>query len=180
MILPYKGTHPRISHSAYISTGVVITGDVSVGERSNIWYNTVIRGDVAPTMIGNEVSIQDNSTLHQTPNMPLIIEDGASVGHNAVLHSCHVKKNALIGMGAIVLDGAEIGEGSIVGAGTLVPPGKIIPPNCLAIGSPAKVVRELNDHDRSEIVRIRETYTKKGQYYKELEGEHAKELKQEL
>lgn len=170
MILPYKGKEPIISPSAYISKGVVITGDVQVGDESSIWYNTVIRGDVSPTIIGKRVSIQDNSTLHQSPNLPLIIEDDVTIGHNVVLHSCQIKQGALIGMGAIILDGAEIGEEAMVGAGALVPPGKKIPPRTLAVGSPAKVVRELNDHDYSELQRIRATYVEKGKYYKELEA----------
>ncbi|GAA0374616.1 gamma carbonic anhydrase family protein [Bacillus horti] len=169
MILPYKGKEPVISPNAYVSNGVVITGDVEIGEDTSIWYNTVIRGDVSPTVIGKRVSIQDNSTLHQSPNIPLIIEDDVTVGHNVVLHSCHIKQGALIGMGAIILDGVEIGEEAMVGAGALVPPGKKIPPRTLVVGSPAKVVRELNDHDFSELKRIRETYVEKGKYYKEVE-----------
>lgn len=170
MILSYKGKEPKIADSAYVSKGVVITGDVIVGEQTSIWYNTVIRGDVSPTIIGDRVSIQDNSTLHQSPTLPLIIEDDVTIGHNVVLHSCHIKKGALIGMGAIILDGVEIGEEAMVGAGALVPPGKKIPPRTLVVGSPAKVVRELNDHDFSELQRIRQTYVEKGAYYKELEN----------
>lgn len=172
MILPYQGKQPKIDPSAYISKGVVITGDVEVGPETSIWYNTVIRGDVSPTIIGARASIQDNSTLHQSPNIPLIIEDDVTIGHNAILHSCHIKKGALIGMGAIVLDGAEIGEEAMIAAGALVPPGKKIPPRTLAVGSPAKVVRDLNDHDFSELQRIRQTYVEKGAYYKQLEAEH--------
>ncbi|WP_162992642.1 gamma carbonic anhydrase family protein, partial [Bacillus velezensis] len=89
-------------------------------------FNTVIRGDVATTIIGNRVNIQDNSILHQSPNNPLIIEDGVTVGHQVILHSAIVRKHALIGMGSIILDRAEIGEGAFIGAGSLVPPGKKI------------------------------------------------------
>ena len=112
MILPYENKTPRIASSVFLARGVVVSGDVEIKEESSIWYNTVIRGDVAPTLIGKRVNIQDNCTLHQSPGIPLIIEDDVSVGHNAILHSCHIKKGALIGMGAIVLDGAVIGEGA--------------------------------------------------------------------
>ncbi|WP_025025436.1 gamma carbonic anhydrase [Caldalkalibacillus mannanilyticus] len=169
MILPYKGKEPQIASSVFLAKGVVVTGEVSIDEETSVWYNTVIRGDVSPTIIGKRVSIQDNSTLHQSPSFPLIIEDDVTVGHNAILHSCHIKKGALIGMGAIILDGAEIGEEAMIGAGCLVPPGKKIPPRTLAVGSPAKVVRELTEHDYSELRRIRQSYVEKGQYYKELE-----------
>ncbi|MGG3923677.1 gamma carbonic anhydrase family protein, partial [Geobacillus thermodenitrificans] len=87
MIYPYKGKTPQIAPSAFIADYVTITGDVTIGEETSIWFNTVIRGDVAPTIIGNRVNIQDNSILHQSPNNPLIIEDGVTVGHQVILHS---------------------------------------------------------------------------------------------
>ncbi|MCG2991086.1 gamma carbonic anhydrase family protein, partial [Escherichia coli] len=89
---------------------------------SSIWFNTVIRGDVSPTIIGKRVNIQEQSTLHQSPNLPLIIEDDVTIGHQVILHSALIRKNALVGMGSIILDGAEIGEGAFIGAGSLVPP----------------------------------------------------------
>lgn len=171
IIYPYKEHTPDISKSAYIAENAVITGDVKIGEETTIWFNTVIRGDVAPTIIGNKVSVQDNSVLHQSPNSPLVIEDEVTIGHAVILHSCKIRKGALIGMGSIILDDAEIGEGSFIGAGSLVPQGKIIPPNSLAFGRPAKVVRQLNDEDRNDMERIVREYAEKGQYYK-----HAKRL----
>lgn len=169
MIYPYKGKSPKIAESAFIADYVTITGDVVIGEETSIWFNTVIRGDVAPTIIGNRVNIQDNSVLHQSPNNPLIIEDGVTVGHQVILHSAIIRKNALIGMGSIILDGAEIGEGAFIGAGSLVPQGKKIPPRTLAFGRPAKVIRELTDEDVREMERIRREYVEKGQYYKSLQ-----------
>ncbi|MCK9905961.1 gamma carbonic anhydrase family protein, partial [Frankia sp. Cpl3] len=148
---------------------MVISGDVQIGADSSIWYNTVIRGDIAPTVIGRRVSVQDNSTLHQGPGHPLILEDDVTVGHNAVLHSCIVHQGALIGMGAIILDGAEIGEEAMVAAGALVPPGMKVPPRTLVVGSPAKVKRELNEQDFSELRRIRQSYVEKGKMYRKLE-----------
>ena len=169
MIYPYKGKNPIISDSAFIADFVTISGDVEIGDESSVWFNTVIRGDVAPTKIGKRVNIQDNSVLHQSPNQTLLIEDGVTVGHQVMLHSCIIKENALIGMGSIILDGAEIGEGSFIGAGSLVPPGKIIPPNSLAYGRPAKVIRELSAEDRADMDRIRQDYVEKGIYYKSLQ-----------
>ena len=169
MIYPYKGKNPIISASAFIADYVTISGDVEIGDESSIWFNTVIRGDVAPTKIGKRVNIQDNSVLHQSPNQTLLIEDGVTVGHQVMLHSCIIRENALVGMGSIILDGAEIGEGSFIGAGSLVPPGKIIPPNSLAYGRPAKVIRELSAEDRADMDRIRQDYVEKGIYYKSLQ-----------
>jgi len=168
MIYPYKDKTPMISSSAFIADYATITGDVTIGDESSIWFNCVIRGDVAPTIIGNRVNIQDNSVLHQSPNNPLVIEDDVTIGHQVILHSSIIRRNALIGMGSIILDEAEIGEGAFIGAGSLVPQGKIIPPNMLAFGRPAKVIRELTDEDRLEMQRIRTQYVEKGQYYKQL------------
>lgn len=172
MIYPYKGKNPKISPTSFIADYVTITGDVEVGDESSIWFNTVIRGDVAPTIIGKKVNIQDNSVLHQSPHNPLIIEDGVTIGHQVILHSCIIRKNALIGMGSIVLDQAEIGEGAFIGAGSLVPQGKKIPPNTLAFGRPAKVIRELNAEDIKDMQRISREYAEKGQYYKSLQREN--------
>lgn len=169
IIYPYKGKEPEIAESAYIADNAVITGDVKIGEESTIWFNSVIRGDVAPTIIGNKVSIQDNSVLHQSPNNPLIIEDEVTIGHQVILHSSKIRKGALIGMGSIILDGAEIGEGAFIGAGSLVSQGKVIPPNTLAFGRPAKVIREINDEDRKDMDRIVREYAEKGQHYKQAE-----------
>lgn len=169
MIYPYKGIMPKISPSAFIADYVTITGDVEIGDESSIWFNSVVRGDVAPTIIGKKVNVQDNSILHQSPGNPLILEDEVTVGHQCILHSCIIRKKALIGMGSIILDKAEIGEGAFIGAGSLVPQGMKIPPNTLAFGRPAKVIRELNENDIREMVRISREYAEKAQYYKSLQ-----------
>lgn len=170
MICEYKGKVPDIHPSAYVAEDAVITGDVTIQEKASVWFKTVIRGDVAPVHIGKNTNIQDLSLLHQSPAKPLIIEDGVTVGHQVTLHSAHIKENALIGMGSLILDGAVIGEQAFIGAGSLVPPGKVIPPNTLAFGRPAKVIRELNEEDIKELNRIRKSYVEKGQYYKEIRG----------
>ena len=170
MIYPFKDKNPIIDPSAFIADYVTITGAVTIGAETTVWFNSVIRGDVSPTIIGKRVSIQDLCCLHQSPKYPLIIEDEVTVGHQVTLHSCTIRKGALIGMGSIVLDGAEIGEGAFIGAGSLVPPGKVIPPNTLAMGRPAKVVRELNEVDNKDMKRIIREYVEKGQYYKNIQN----------
>ncbi|WP_394188340.1 gamma carbonic anhydrase family protein [Paenisporosarcina quisquiliarum] len=169
MIYPFNGKTPEIDASVYIADFVTISGDVTIGPESTVWFNTVIRGDVNKTIIGNKVNIQDLCCLHQSPAFPLILEDEVTVGHQVTLHSCTVKQGALIGMGSIVLDGALIGEGAFIGAGSLVPPGKMIPPGVLALGRPAKVVRDLNDEDRKDMERIVREYAEKGQIYKAMQ-----------
>ncbi|WP_271852229.1 gamma carbonic anhydrase family protein [Planococcus maritimus] len=169
MIYPYKDKKPKIDKSAFIADYSTITGDVTIGAHSSVWFNTVIRGDVAPTIIGNNTNIQDLSMLHQSPNTPLILEDDVTIGHQVTLHSCTVRKGALVGMGSIILDGAEIGEGAFIGAGSLVPQGKTIPAGTLAFGRPAKVVRELNEADKTDMERIVREYAEKAAYYKSLQ-----------
>ncbi|MFC7686752.1 gamma carbonic anhydrase family protein [Ureibacillus sp. GCM10028918] len=170
MIYPFKDKNPKIDPSVYIADNAVVTGDVIIDEESTIWFSTVIRGDVAPTTIGKRCSIQDLSCIHQSPDNPVIIEDEVTVGHQVTLHGCVIRKRALIGMGSIILDGAEIGEGAFIGAGSLVPPGKKIPPNSLAMGRPAKVVREVTAEDREDMDRIIREYVEKGQIYKSLQS----------
>lgn len=166
MISHYKNITPKIDETAFIAKDATIIGDVIIGEQSSIWFHTVIRGDVAPTRIGKRVSIQDLSMIHQSPGNPAIVEDDVTIGHQVTLHGATIRKNALIGMGSIILDGAEIGEHAFLGAGSLVPPGKTIPPQTLALGRPAKVVRKLTDADYAEMERVRKSYVEKGQYYK--------------
>ncbi|WP_090398205.1 gamma carbonic anhydrase family protein [Natribacillus halophilus] len=178
MIYPYGDKRPDIDKSCYVADGVVITGDVSIGADSSIWFHTVIRGDVAPTEIGERVNIQDQSMLHQSPDQPLIIEDDVSVGHQVMLHGCKIRKKALIGMKATVLDGADIGEEAFVAAGSLVTPDTEVPPRTLAMGSPARVVRDLNDEDLEEMKRVREAYVERGKTYAKADKIHKKEGKE--
>lgn len=170
MIYPFKGKHPQIDPSVFIADYTTITGDVTIGKDSSVWFNTIIRGDVAPTIIGNKTNIQDLCMLHQSPGNPLILEDNVTIGHQVTLHSCIIRNNALIGMGSVILDGAEIGEGAFIGAGSLVPQGKVIPPGTLAFGRPAKVVRNLREDDIKDMERIVREYAEKGAYYKSLQN----------
>lgn len=158
MIIDYKNHTPKISDSAFIAPNATIIGDVEIGDNSSVFFGTVVRGDIAPVCIGNNTNVQDLSVLHQTPGLPLTLEDNVTIGHKVTLHSCTVKKGALVGMDSIVLDEAVIGENAFVGAGSLVTGGTVIPPNTLAFGRPAKVVRELTAEDLEEMKRINETY----------------------
>ncbi|TWT26432.1 gamma carbonic anhydrase family protein [Planomicrobium sp. CPCC 101110] len=169
MIYPFKDKHPSIHPSVFIADFVTVTGDVVIDSGSSVWFNTVIRGDVSPTIIGKNVNIQDLCMLHQSPGKTLLLEDDVTIGHQVTLHSCTIRKGALIGMGSIILDGAEVGEGAFIGAGSLVPPGKVIPPGMLALGRPAKVVRELREDDKIDMERIVREYGEKGAYYKSLQ-----------
>jgi carbonic anhydrase/acetyltransferase-like protein (isoleucine patch superfamily) len=149
VIRAYLEAEPRIHERAWIAPGAVVVGDVVIGEDSSIWYGAVVRGDVERIRIGVRSNIQDQSTIHVTQDRhPAVIGDEVTVGHRAVVHGCTVEDRALIGIGAIVLDGAEVGEGALVGAGAVVTPGSVIPARTLALGTPARPVRQLEDEER--------------------------------
>lgn len=144
MIRKLKNLVPKIHPGAYIDPQATVIGDVTVGEGSSLWPGAVARGDVHWIKIGCRTNIQDGSILHVTGGKwPLRIGDNCTIGHRAVLHGCTIGDNVLIGMGAIVLDGAVVENNAVVAAGALVPEGKTIPSGTLAMGIPAKAVREL-------------------------------------
>ncbi|RPF53890.1 gamma carbonic anhydrase family protein [Aquisalibacillus elongatus] len=165
MIYRYKDQSPRIHDSVFIADGAKVIGDVEIGAESSIWFNVVLRGDEGPIRIGERCNVQENTMCHLYEQFPLTLEDEVSVGHNAIVHGCTLRKGVLVGMGATVLDGAEIGEYSIIGANSLVPSGKKIPPRSLVLGSPGKVVRELTEQDYEMIEETIRTYANKGQEF---------------
>jgi len=147
MILNFEGKKPIISEESFIAQNATIIGEVLIGKYSSIWYNTVLRGDIAPITVGNNTSIQDGTIVHCDVGVPTTIGNLVTIGHNVLLHACKIGDNSLIGMGAIVLDGAEVGEGAIIGAGAIVTPKTKIPPFTMALGVPAKVVRHLSEEE---------------------------------
>ena len=150
-IEPYEGQMPQISPTAFIAGSADVIGRVKIHDEASVWYNTTLRGDINRIEIGPRSNVQDNAVIHLSDDFGCFVGELVTVGHSAILHACTVKDEALIGMGAIVLDGAEIGERSIIGAGSLVTGGTIIPPGSLVLGSPAKVVRTLSFDEQSKV-----------------------------
>lgn len=146
-----NGARPVIPQTAFIASGAIVTGDVVLGEQVSIWHNAVLRGDIARITVGECTNIQDNCTLHCEHGTPLEVGNFVTVGHNAVLHSCKIGDESLIGMGSIILDGAVIGRHCLVGAGSLVTPQTVIPDGSLVMGSPAGVKRTLTDREIESI-----------------------------
>jgi len=138
--------------SNWIAPDATLIGDVRVGRNVGFWFGVVIRGDNEPIVIGADSNVQEHTVMHTDPSFPLTIGQGGTIGHRALLHGCTIGDNSLIGMGAIVLNGARIGRNSLVGAGALVTEGKEFPDNSLIVGSPARVVREL---DAAAVARLR-------------------------
>jgi len=167
MVRPYRGVMPKIAASAYIDLSAQIIGDVVVGERSSVWLNVSIRGDVNRIRIGDETSIQDNTVLHVDHDVyPCLIGNRVTVGHAAVLHGCVVEDGVLIGIGAIVLNGATIGAGAVVAAGALVPEGMQVPANSLVMGAPAKVRRDVTPAERERFEKNCDNYVRITAVYK--------------
>lgn len=146
MLYEFEGKKPVIARNAFIAETACIIGNVSIGEKSSVWFNSVIRGDRAKISIGKGCNIQDNVVIH-SDDRDVRIGDNVTVGHGSVMHGCVVKNNALIGMNATILHGAEIGEYAIVGAGALVPPDHEIPPNTVVFGIPCKQARTTTEKD---------------------------------
>ena len=146
MLYAFGDKKPSVPKNAFIAETACIIGDVSIGERSSVWFNAVIRGDRGKISIGQGCNIQDNAVIH-TDESNLDIGDRVTVGHGSIVHGSSIKNNALIGMNATILHGAEIGEFAIIGAGALVPPGFKVPGNSVVLGVPGKVVRMTNEED---------------------------------
>ena len=154
-----EGVSPQLPNdgSAWIAPNAAVIGNVVVGRDVGIWFGAVLRGDNEPITIGDGTNVQDLCCFHTDQGYPLTIGRGCTIGHGAILHGCTIGNNVLIGMGATVLNGAVIGDNSIIGAGALVGEGKTIPANSLAVGLPAKVVRELDDKS-AEALRASSTH----------------------
>lgn len=170
MLYTYGEIAPEVHPSVYLADGVKIIGDVHIGAHSSVWFNAVLRGDLAPIRIGSGTNLQDGVIGHVSQNRPLLVGNGVSVGHAAIIHGCTIKDGALIGMGATVMDGAEIGEYALVGAGTLVTENTKIPPYTLVLGRPGKVVRELGEDDLRRMAGAVARYQEKAREFNPASG----------
>jgi gamma-carbonic anhydrase len=159
MLLPHRGRHPQISPTAFIAQSAQIIGEVSIGAESSVWFNVVIRGDVHYIRIGERTNVQDGTVIHVSRNThPTVIGDEVTIGHNVTLHGCTIGNRCLIGMGSVILDGALIGDESLIAAGAVVAPGTEIPPRTLAIGSPARPHRLLTAEEIQHLRQSAENY----------------------
>jgi carbonic anhydrase/acetyltransferase-like protein (isoleucine patch superfamily) len=150
-IIDFKDKSPKIDATCFIADGCQIIGDVVMHPDSSIWFNSIARGDVCGIRIGSRTNIQDGCILHGDTGSDLIIGEGVTVGHRAILHGCSIGNDTLIGMGSIVLDGARIGSGCIIGAGALVTADTVIPDASLVLGIPGKIIRTLTDAEMEGI-----------------------------
>lgn len=173
MIRSFQGTLPTIDPTAFIAETAVVIGDVLIGPRSSIWYNSVLRGDVNYIRIGSETNIQDLSLLHVThrkgeddPGAPLIIGNRVTIAHSVTLHGCTIADGAFVGMQAVIMDKAVLGEESLVGARALVTEGTIIPPRTLWLGAPARYKRDLTPEELDRIRTSSQNYVRYAEQFK--------------
>jgi len=145
--------HPELIHStAYVAPNATVIGDVRIAAEASVWFGCVLRGDDEPIEIGPRTNVQDLTVIHTDEGVPCTLGADVTVGHRVVLHGATIEDGAMIGIGAVVLNGATVGRGALIGAGALVTEGQVIPPNYLALGIPARVVRQLTDE---EVTRMR-------------------------
>ena len=144
----HLGKTPDVSRALWVAPNATLVGDVTLGPRSSVFYGAVLRGDIARIVVGEGTNIQDNCVVHLADDKDAIIGAWCTVGHAAIVHACTIEDECLIGMGAKVLDGAQVGRRSLIGAGAVVTPGTVIPPGSMVLGTPAKVVRALTEHEQ--------------------------------
>jgi carbonic anhydrase/acetyltransferase-like protein (isoleucine patch superfamily) len=142
LIKEVNGKQPRWGERCYVAENATLAGDIVMGDDCSVWFGAVLRADVDAIRLGNRVNVQDGACLHQTQGSPVVLEDDVSVGHGAVVHACTVRRGALIGMNAVVLDDAEIGRGAIVAAGAVVLSGTRVGPYEIWAGTPARFVKK--------------------------------------
>lgn len=158
---------PQVNVNAYVAPNATVIGDVTLEAEVSIWFGCVLRAEEAPIFVGPRSNIQDLTVIHTDPGQPCRVGAGVTVGHRAVLHGATIEDGALVGIGAIILDGAVVGAEAIIGAGALITEGTIIPARTLALGVPAKVVRDLREEEVFRLQVIAAWYVEKARIYRE-------------
>jgi len=166
-IIEYNGIVPEIGSNVFIAPTAVIIGDVTIGDGASIWFNAVLRGDMAPIRIGVNSNIQDNCTVHTDFGKPAIIGDHVTVGHNAVVHGCTIGDGSLVGIGAVVLNDARVGQQTVVAAGSVVKEGSRLGPRQLVAGAPATVKKEMGDQPMERFERSAAQYMELSRTYQD-------------
>ncbi len=146
LILPYGDRWPRIGRGVFLAPNATVIGDVEIADEASIWFGAVLRGDIGPIRVGPRTNVQDLACVHMTGGVSAAtLGADVTVGHGAILHGCTIGDRCLVGMGSVVLDNAEIGEGSVIAAGSVVTARSVFPPRSLVRGTPARLLREVNE-----------------------------------
>ena len=165
IILPWEGAWPTIADDAFVAPGAVVIGNVTIGSQSSIWFNTVVRGDIAPITIGERSSVQDCTVVHVNMDAPTVIGNDVTVGHSALVHGTTVHDGVLVGMGAILMSYSEIGAGAVIAAGALISERTHVPENAVMVGMPAKQRSELDENQAQHLAGIPPRYVRVSRQY---------------
>lgn len=175
LIRQYKGRRPTLGRRVYLAETAAVIGDVVLGDDVSVWYNSVVRGDCHSIRVGDRTNIQDDCAVHViAEKYPAILEEEVTLGHGAIVHGAVVRRGALIGIRATVLDGADVGESALVGAGALVAPRTVVPPRTLWLGVPACQVRVLSDGEVEDLKHYHRNYLEYKEEYFRVDGEWAR------
>ncbi len=159
MIRTFQGKTPTSDAGVWIADSAEVIGDVSLGRDASVWYQTLIRGDVSQVRIGQRSNVQDHCTIHVSRDHgPTIIGNDVTLGHRVVAHGCRIDDGALIGIGSVLLDHSVVESGAMVAAMSLLAPGTVVPAGMLAMGQPAKVVREVSSEERQWMIETISNY----------------------
>jgi carbonic anhydrase/acetyltransferase-like protein (isoleucine patch superfamily) len=156
---------PNLGRDAWVAPNATLIGDVRLGDNASIWWNAVLRGDNDTITIGANSNIQDGSVLHADEGVPLTVGANVTVGHLVMLHGCTIGEQSLIGIKSVILNNAVIGRHCIIGANSLISEGKVIPERSLVMGSPGKVVRQLNDEEVARLLLAAQGYVANARRY---------------
>ena len=151
----------------FIAHNAAVIGTVVLHNQASVWFNSVVRGDNDIITIGEHTNIQDAAVLHVDPGIPLTLGKNVSVGHQAMLHGCTIGDGSLVGIGAIIMNHAVIGSGCLIAAGAIIPEGKTFPDGVLILGSPGKVVRELEPEEKEDLLKNADVYVRRAKLYRE-------------
>ncbi len=165
MLLRFKEHEPNLGKDVFIARNATVVGRVVIGDRSSVWFGSVLRGDVDSITIGQETNIQDLTVVHADADVPARIGSRVTVGHRAILHGCTVDDESVIGMGAVVQNRARIGSHSIVASGSVVREGFEVPAGMLAAGVPAELKRELTEAEIDYIGELADIYIGRARLY---------------
>jgi carbonic anhydrase/acetyltransferase-like protein (isoleucine patch superfamily) len=175
LIRSYGDKTPQLGQRVYLAETAAVIGDVVLGDDVSIWYNATVRGDCNFIRIGPRSNVQDNCVIHVTvATNPTILEEEVTLGHGAIVHGATVRKGALIGIRATVMDGADIGESAFIGAGALVTPRAKVPARTLWLGSPARQVRALSEPEVKDLEHFHLNYLGYKEEYFKIDGKWAR------
>jgi len=171
IILPYQGAWPEIDDTAFVAPGAVVIGNVSIGAEVSIWFNTTVRGDIAPITIGARSNVQDGTLVHVNADAPVVIGEDCTIGHTAIIHGTSIGDRVLVGMGAIVMSYTTVGSDVVIAAGALISERTVVEDGAVMVGVPAKPRPPLGESQRQHLEGIHARYVEVSQIYKSELGD---------